>query len=197
VCEVEFPQKNFLDCILRDYQVEKIWHHFKDTGMRAIHMQSKILKARPIRDNDAPAIQWVEQLSKLMDSRFVVPGTNIRFGIDPVLSLLPVFGDLVTFIVSGMLIYTMRNHGASRNVAIKMILNATLDAAIGAIPIVGTIFDIFYKANDRNVKLLKEHYFEGKHQGSGNGLLILIAIVAVVLVAAAFYGIFKLFEAIF
>ena len=157
----------------------------------------EVLKARPIPDNDAPAIQWVEQLSKLMDSRFVIPGTKIRFGIDPILSLLPVFGDLVTFIVSGMLIYTMRNHGASRNVAIKMILNATLDAAIGAIPIVGTIFDVFYKANDRNVKLLKEHYFEGKHQGSGNGLLILIAIVAIVLVAAAFYGIYKLFEAIF
>jgi hypothetical protein len=162
-------------------------------------MQPKVevLKARPIRDNDASAIQWVEQLSRMMDSRFIIPGTKIRFGIDPILSLLPVFGDLITFIISGMLIYTMRNHGASRNVAIKMILNATLDAVIGAVPIVGTIFDIFYKANDRNIKLLKEHYFEGKHQGSGNGLLAIIAIVAVVLVAAAFYGIYKLFEAIF
>jgi hypothetical protein len=159
--------------------------------------KSEVLKARPIRDNDGPAIQWVEQLSKLMDSRFVIPGTNIRFGIDPLLSLLPVFGDLITFVVSGMLIYTMRNHGASRNVAIKMILNATLDALIGAIPLVGTIFDIFYKANDRNVKLLKEHYFEGKHQGSGNGLLTLIAIVSILIVAAAFYGMYKLFEAIF
>lgn len=157
----------------------------------------EVLKARPIRDNDAPAIQWVEQLSRLMDSRFVIPGTNIRFGIDPILSLLPVFGDLITFIISGMLIYTMRNHGASRNVAIKMILNATMDTVIGAVPIVGTIFDVFYKANDRNIKLLKEHYFEGKHQGSGNGLLAIIAIGAVVLVAAAFYGIYKLFEAIF
>lgn len=158
--------------------------------------KTEVLKARPIRDNDAPSIQWVEQLSKLMDSRFAIPGTNIRFGIDPILSMLPVFGDLITFIVSGMLIYTMRNHGASRNVAIKMILNATLDALIGAIPLVGTVFDIFYKANDRNVKLLKEHYFEGKHQGSGNGLLALIAIVSILIVAAAFYGMFKLFEAI-
>ena len=156
-----------------------------------------VLKARPIRDDDGPAIQWVEQLSKIMDSRFVIPGTNIRFGVDPILSLLPVFGDLVTFIVSGMLIYTMRNHGASRNVAIKMILNATLDAVMGAIPLVGTIFDVFYKANDRNVKLLKEHYYEGKHQGSGNGLLSVIAVVAIVIVVGAFYGLYKLFEAIF
>jgi len=162
-------------------------------------MQRKgdVLKARPIRDDDSPAIQWVEQLSRLMDSRFVIPGTRIRFGIDPILSLLPVFGDLATLVVSGMLIYTMRNHGASRNVAIKMILNATLDAIIGAIPLVGTIFDVFYKANDRNIKLLKEHYYEGKHQGSGNGLLVLIAVVAIALVAGAFYGVYKLFEAIF
>ena len=165
--------------------------------MKYMEPKVEVLKARPIRDNDAPAIQWVEQLSRLMDSRFVIPGTNIRFGIDPILSLLPVFGDLITFIISGMLIYTMRNHGASRNVAIKMILNATMDTVIGAVPIVGTIFDVFYKANDRNIKLLKEHYFEGKHQGSGNGLLAIIAIGAVVLVAAAFYGIYKLFEAIF
>jgi hypothetical protein len=157
----------------------------------------EVLKARPIRDHDAPAIQWVEQIARLMDSRFTIPGTKIRFGIDPILSLLPVFGDLVTFIVSGMLIYTMRNHGASRNVAIKMILNATLDALIGAIPILGTVFDVFYRANDRNIKLLKEHYFEGKHQGSGNGLLALIAIIAIILVAGAFYGIYKIFEAIF
>jgi hypothetical protein len=156
-----------------------------------------VLKARPIRNDDAPAIQWVEQLSKLMDSRFVIPGTNIRFGVDPILSLLPVFGDLVTFIVSGMLIYTMRNHGASRNVVIKMILNASLDAVMGAIPLVGTIFDVFYKANDRNVKLLKEHYYEGKHQGSGNGLVALIAVVAILVVVGVFYGMYKLFEAFF
>jgi hypothetical protein len=116
---------------------------------------------------------------------------------DPILSLFPVVGDLITFIISGALIYTMRNHGASKNVVIKMMLNSTLDALIGAIPLVGTIFDVFYRANDKNVKLLKEHYLEGKHQGSGNGLLIFIAIVAIIVVGAAFYGMYKLIEAIF
>lgn len=157
----------------------------------------EVLKAHPIRDQDAPTVKWVEQLSQLMDSRFSIPGTNIRFGMDPILSLFPVFGDLISFVISGALIYTMRNHGASRNVVIKMILNSTLDTLIGTIPLVGTIFDVFYRSNDRNVKLLKEHYLEGKHQGSGNGLLIAIAIIAIVLVAAAFYGTYKLLEAIF
>ena len=142
-------------------------------------------------------MEWIERLARWLDSRFLIPGTNIKFGIDPVMSLFPIVGDLMTYVVSGMLIYTMYNEGASGKVVIKMILNSTLDAIIGTIPLVGTVFDIFYRANDRNVRLLKEHYFEGKHQGSGKGLLIVIALLAVVLVGAASYGMFKLLEAIF
>ena len=78
-----------------------------------------------------------------------------------------------------------------------MILNSTFDALIGAIPLVGTVFDIFYRSNERNVKLLKEHYFEGKHHGSGNGIILLIIICAVLIVAAALYGVYKLGEAVF
>ena len=112
------------------------------------------------------------------------------------MSLFPIIGDLMTYVISGMLIYAMYNKGASRKVVIKMILNSTLDAIIGAIPLVGTIFDIFYRANDRNVRLLKEHYIEGKHQGSGKGILAAIALAALILVGAVFYGMYKLLEAI-
>ncbi|HZI24293.1 MAG TPA: DUF4112 domain-containing protein [Chryseolinea sp.] len=160
-----------------------------------LHPQIKVLKTRPIRNT--PAMDWVERLARWMDSKFLIPGTNIRFGIDPLMSLFPIVGDLMTYIVSGMLIYTMHNEGASRKVVIRMILNSTLDAIIGVIPLVGTVFDIFYRANDRNVKLLKEHYLEGKHQGSGTGLLIVIAIVAIAVVGLALYGMYKLLEAIF
>lgn len=158
--------------------------------------KTEVLRARPI-PSQSPDIQWVQRAAAWMDSRFLIPGTNIRFGLDPILSLFPVFGDLVTFIISSALIYTMHQHGASRNVVIKMILNATLDTVIGAIPVVGTFFDIFYRANDRNVKLLKEHYFDGKHQGSGTGILIAITIAAILIIAAAFYGVYKILEAIF
>jgi len=143
------------------------------------------------------SLKLIEDISRFLDSQFTVPGTNIRFGLDPILSLLPVMGDLITFLISGALIYTMHNQGASRKVVIKMMMNSTLDAVIGAIPLVGTFFDVFYRSNERNVKLLKEHYYEGKHQGSGNGLLLVIVVVCVLIVAAAFYGTYKLFEAIF
>jgi len=141
-------------------------------------------------------IEWAEGFARLLDSRFVIPGTKIRFGLDPVFSLIPVLGDLITYAISGVLIYTMYQHGASRKVVIKMILNSTLDAVLGAIPLVGTLFDVAYRSNDRNVRLLKEYYFEGKHQGSGKGLVAVIAITSILLVAAAVFGVYKLFEAI-
>ena len=162
----------------------------------SLHPEIKILKARPIQDHIIPELEFIERLAQWLDSRFLIPGTNIRFGIDPVMSLFPIIGDLMTYVVSGMLIYAMYNKGASRKVVIKMILNSTLDAIIGAIPLVGTVFDIFYRANDRNVRLLKEHYFEDKHQGSGKGLLGAIALAALILVGAVFYGMYKLLEAI-
>jgi hypothetical protein len=157
----------------------------------------KIIRPQNSNAKIASTIQVVERVSRILDSQFTIPGTKIKFGVDPIMSLFPVIGDLLTYVISAMLIYTMHNQGASRNVVIKMMLNSTLDALVGTIPIVGTIFDVFYRSNDRNVKLLKEHYLEGKHQGSGNGILVVVAIICVLVVAAAGYGMFKLFEAIF
>lgn len=139
-------------------------------------------------------LRWIEYTSRLLDSRFSVPGTKIRFGLDPVLSLFPVLGDLFTTIVSGVLIYAMYTRGASGNVVIRMILNSMLDAIIGAIPVIGTVFDVFYRANDRNVRLLKEHYLEGKYQGSGRGLLTIVIIAALVVIGAVSYGMWQLIE---
>lgn len=144
-----------------------------------------------------PPMRNFARIARLLDSKFEIPGTRIRFGLDPILSLVPVFGDLVTLVISSMLIYTMHNHGASRKVVVKMLLNAGLDTLIGAIPFVGTVFDVFYKANDRNIRLLKEHYYEGRHQGSGTGLLILILVIVLLILAAIVYGIWQLMEWIF
>lgn len=163
-------------------------------------MEPEIRIIPPGKTGDAISdntLQVVEKIARLLDSRFVIPGTRIRFGLDPILSMFPILGDFITFLISGALIYIMHNHGASRKVVIKMMLNATFDAVLGTIPLVGSVFDVFYKANDRNVRLLKEHYFEGKHQGSGNGILLVIMLVCIIMVFAAFYGMYKLFQAIF
>ena len=116
-------------------------------------------------------LKWVERVSYLMDEKFRFPGTNFRFGLDPLINLIPIVGDLSGFAVSSMLVLAMAKHGVSRKVLIMMCLNIALDSTIGAIPIIGQVFDFTYKSNSRNIKLLKEHYNEGKHQGSGKDVI--------------------------
>jgi len=132
-------------------------------------------------------LRWVEQIASVMDNKFKIPGTNFRFGLDPILNFIPFAGDLSGFLVSAALIYVMGKNGVSRKVLILMAVNISVDAAIGAIPILGQISDFYIKANTRNIKLLKEHYVEGKHTGSGNGIIAIILIVLFVVVGAIMY----------
>ncbi len=117
---------------------------------------------------------------KLMDNQFTVPGTRFRFGLDPILGFVPVIGDLASFAISASLVMTMARHGASGKLVILMLVNIFLDTVIGSIPILGNLFDFAFKANERNVKMLRAHYDEGKYQGSGKGILVgvIIGIVA-------------------
>jgi hypothetical protein len=149
------------------------------------------------KSGSGDALEKFERIAKLLDSRFVIPGTSIRFGVDPLLSFIPLVGDVITFVIASILIYTVYVRGASRKVVILMMLNAGFDTIIGAIPLLGTVLDVFYRSNERNLRLLKEHYFEGKHQGSGTGLLVLIVAIALLLVAVTVFGIWKLADAIF
>lgn len=128
-----------------------------------------------------PRLQWVERVSRLLDSQFRVPGTNWRFGLDPLMGLIPVVGGLPSLAISGLLIMTMLRHGASGQLVVRMVLNVVFDTVVGAIPVLGNVFDFAFKANDRNVRLLRAHYAEGKHQGSGKGLLLLIVLLLLAL----------------
>jgi hypothetical protein len=142
-------------------------------------------------------LKWLERISTLLDSQFKIPGTNFKFGLDPLLGLIPFVGDASTFMVSGILIIYMSKYGVSKKVLILMMLNIILDAVVGGIPIIGSIFDFAYKANDKNIKLLKQHYHEGKHQGSGIGILITIVVVMLALLILIAYGFWKLFSYLF
>ena len=117
---------------------------------------------------------WIERMSTLLDNKFSIGG--FRFGLDPLLNLIPYAGQFVAFGMSLALVVVMLRNGAGSKVAVKMLLNVLLDAILGSIPLIGYAFDFFNKANKKNVKLLREHYFEGKHQGSAKGLLITLFI---------------------
>jgi len=121
--------------------------------------------------------KWIERVTKLMDSSFRIPGTNIRFGLDPILGLFPFFGDLISYGISCSLVLAMVKKGVGGKVLVKMISNITLDYIISNVPVIGYIIDFGNKANERNLKLLREHYDEGKHQGSGLKYVLIVLLI--------------------
>lgn len=136
-------------------------------------------------------------LTRWMDSKFAIPGTNFRFGLDGLLGLIPGVGDLSTFAVSGYLVLMMAKNGASGYVLSRMIFNIVIDLLLGTIPIIGDLFDFVHKANVKNMKLAEEYYTEGRHRGIAMKLVIPIVIVLLVLLAAVIWGLYKLISAIF
>ncbi len=96
-------------------------------------------------------------LAFLLDSRWRIPIIGYRFGVDAVASLVPVVGDVATGLISAHIVHKAHRLGAPRRLILQMAGNVALDVAIGSIPIVGTVFDVFFKANNVNVRLLREH----------------------------------------
>jgi hypothetical protein len=88
----------------------------------------------------------------------VIPGTNIRFGADALIGLVPGVGDLVTAGVASLIILEARRMGAPTHVVARMIGNVALDGLVGVIPVVGDLFDVAFRANLRNMRLLRKHF---------------------------------------
>jgi hypothetical protein len=103
------------------------------------------------------AIARVTMLAKLMDSAVLIPGLNRRVGLDAVLGLVPGIGDAVSAALSSYIIWEARQLGLPRWKIARMIGNVAVDTAIGAIPLAGDVFDVFFKANQRNIRIIHEH----------------------------------------
>lgn len=140
-----------------------------------------------MRNPDSPQLKAIQSWARLLDSQFSFFGTKYRFGIDPLMNLLPFIGSFSGFIAGGVMLLMAIQAGASGKVIIKMLMNILVDYIIGSIPIVGQVFDFVYKANNRNVALLERHFNEGAHQGSGMGYLMSILFIAFLLSTALLY----------
>jgi hypothetical protein len=99
----------------------------------------------------------LDQVAGLLDSRYRVPFTDVRFGWDAIVGLVPVLGDLATVAASLHIVHRARTLGADGRLASRMMVNVLIDAVLGFIPIIGTVFDVFFRANERNLKLLIDH----------------------------------------
>lgn len=92
-----------------------------------------------------------------MDAGIRIPGTNLRIGLDPILGLIPGAGDAVGAVLAGWILVEAARLGASRATLLRIAGNVALDAGLGAVPVIGDIFDFVWKANLRNVVLLERH----------------------------------------
>jgi hypothetical protein len=139
-------------------------------------------------EENKPIIRYAD----LLDTKYTIPGTKIQFGYDFLIGLLPGAGDIISFFLSSGLIVLMIRKGASGRALAWMIVNVVLDTAIGAIPVVGDIFDLFFKANRRNLDLFQDHFEEGKYQGSAWSVILPIVILILLILVAMVYFIYWL-----
>ena len=121
---------------------------------------------------------WLRTWAVLLDTRFRIPGTQIRFGIDPLLALIPGIGDLASPVFATLLIVQGLHQRVPKIILVRMLGNALLDALIGVVPIAGPVGDIFWKANVRNLALLERHARPGLKPARSDYVFV-FAIVAV------------------
>jgi hypothetical protein len=123
-------------------------------------MQSETYKfSRGLSDGERLA--RLETLATLMDAALVIPGTNVRIGFDALIGLVPGIGDLISAAVSGFVIVEAQRLGAPRWLLARMAGNVALDAIGGTIPLLGDLFDVAFRANLKNVRLLRRHLEQG------------------------------------
>lgn len=155
-------------------------------------MRSDIQSAGPIAE-----LEWLESTADLLDNKFRIPGTQIRFGIDGLIGLVPYAGDVFTFLVGGFLIIVMYRKGASGKLVFKMISNILIDGVFGTVPFVGDIFDFRFRSHRKNVNLMIEHYEEGQHRGSAWPMIVLMLLILIGLFILSIYASAKIFGWIF
>lgn len=131
-------------------------------------------QSKPIDD------PFIAFMAKMMDTAFVVPGTNIRFGLDPILGLVPGLGDTLTSFISTFLIFQSARYGVPKVVIARMAMNVMANTVIGAIPVAGDAFSVYFKSNAKNYELLRRHAGTQQRKSTAGDWAFVIAVLAVV-----------------
>ena len=133
-----------------------------------------------------PAYPELEPLARWLDSQFTIPGTRWRFGLDPLIGLIPGLGSGLAMLIQLYLVLVVLQRGGSGELLARMTINVLVDSLFGAIPVLGQLWDFYFKASQRNLRLARAFAQEGKYQGNGLaiwlGLLVLLLGVVALLV---------------
>ena len=144
---------------------------------------------------DAVRLSLLRRWAVLLDSAFVIPGIQVRFGLDALLGLVPGIGDFTTPVFTILLLGTGLRLGVPLVVLARMAMNAGIDFLVGIVPLAGDLVDVGWKANLRNMELLERYAAPGTPATRGDvgfvlagiGLMVLVASLALLPIAAAMY----------
>jgi hypothetical protein len=136
--------------------------------------------------------QSLDTLSRYLDGLFRIPGTGWRFGLDSLIGLVPNVGDISTALVSFYILVAGVRYGVPKITLLRMAFNIGLDYVIGVIPVIGDAFDFFWKSNQKNMDLIREH---GRGRGEGTGgdwvfIIVTISILIGILVGSVLASVF-------
>lgn len=145
------------------------------TGMSASHLHSmpvtqdqfdRFTASIPGMGRDPASVRArVEAMEALLERMFVIPGIRRSIGLDGIVGLIPVIGDLATAAMGAYIVWEARNLGLPKWKLVRMAANVGFDTALGAIPIVGDAFDFFWRSNSRNLRILRKH-MDRHHPGT-------------------------------
>lgn len=150
--------------------------------------------------NTEATLKRLDKLAALLDARWKIPGTDIRFGLDSLIGLIPGIGDAATALISVYLMGEAKAAGASNKLLGKMAVNVGVEFLVGLVPVIGDLFDIGWRANQRNMTMLRNEIAPppepernpDQGQTSAKGWLILLALMAATGIASHHYGWFQL-----
>jgi hypothetical protein len=136
-----------------------------------------------VNAEEGRGLHLLRRWARLFDSAFRIPGTNIRFGIDPLIGLVPGIGDLASPVLSLFMIWQGAKMRVPKVVLARMVFNAAIDALSGAVPVVGDLFDFGWKATEWNLALLERHAMPGQRATSFDYVFVILCCLVIVAVA--------------
>jgi uncharacterized protein DUF4112 len=149
-----------------------------------LNPKPRVTRIRPLTPGQRQRLDALRKVAQLLDSAFVVPGTSMRIGLDPIVGLIPGLGDLVSPLFTIGILWQAREFGIPKVVQLRMIFNVAIDTVVGLMPVLGDLFDFAWKANDMNMTLLERHAQEEHSATPGDWLFVVTMVLLLVVIAA-------------
>jgi hypothetical protein len=143
-----------------------------------------VTRLRRLTPGQARRLEALRKVARLLDSALPVPGTSARFGLDPILGLIPGLGDVVSPLFTLGVMLQARDIGVPGVVLLRMIFNVAIDTIVGIVPLVGDLFDFAWKSNNRNLALLEQHAEEVRPASRSDWTFVIISVALLLIIAA-------------